>query len=136
MKIISPIFNALKFIISWLVTLIVIGLFATAIGYVLYGADLVVGIVFMIILGLVVGYFAVIIKSQRDKKKRESNIDKKIEEQKFQVTMTDIKEELKDPTSDIPQIKKALSRKPTPPKVKKVVKKPVKKANKKGKTSK
>ena len=93
--------------------------------YILYISPLIVSIPFVIILGLLMGYFGVIIKMALDKKKRESNIDEKLEKQKFNLKTTDIKKRTVDMSPKEPEVKKPVN-------VKKKVKK-AKKVKKKGK---
>ncbi len=86
MKLSQLIFKTLKLFIIGIFIVIVLGL----IGYVLYIANIFIGIAFMIVLALLTGYFGVRIKMALDKRKRESNIDEKIEKQKFHMQTADV----------------------------------------------
>ena len=89
--------------------------------FVLSTSPLIVSISFVVILGLIIGYFAVRIKLAIDKKNRESNIDEKIEKQKYEVKMTDIIEA----SEDEPE-KSTIKSDKVKDKVKNPIEKPVK----------
>lgn len=88
--------------------------------FILFTSPLIVSIPFVVILGLIIGYFAVRIKMAIDKKERESNIDEKIEKQKFEVKMTDIIEA----SEDEPE-KSTVKSDKVKDKIKKPIEKPV-----------
>jgi len=75
----------LKFMFYLVSILLVGGGLLGLIGYVLYTANLIVGLSFMIVLGVLIGYFGYKIKIKLEKKQRESNIDEKIENQDYEV---------------------------------------------------
>ncbi len=141
MKILSFLFNAVKFVIKGLFTLLALGVLLGLIGYVLSETNLIIGIIFMIILGLLIGYFAVNIKFKMDKKKRESKIDEKLEKQRFQVKMKDIKQSIElsalsspeDKQQQVNEVKKVTIKKVQLPRSKVKVKKATKKAKRKAK---
>ena len=126
-----------------LIAIIILGLIA----YVLSVAPLIIGIIFMIVLGLIGGYFGATIKLAYDRKKRETDIDKKIEKQKFHMKTEDVpRKKSKGITMD--QLKESIQKEKMGSKEKKAIKKiedvkkeikkiksvkKVKKATKKGK---
>ncbi len=86
-----------KSIFLLFVSLIVVG----GIMYILYVTPIVIGIIFVIILALIGGYFGVKIKIALEKKERERDIPGKIEDQikdkKILGGMKDFEEAMKDP---------------------------------------
>lgn len=89
MKILEGMFKVIKFILKALFSIAFLVIFFGLIGYILYTVNIIIGVIFMIILALVSGFFAVKIKVRLDKKKMESNIDVKIEKQKFNLKTKD-----------------------------------------------
>ena len=86
MKALNLLSKAIKIVGISIVGVIFIGL----IGYVVSTAPLSITIAFMVILGLLLGYFGAIMKLGYEKKKRETDIDEKIKKQEFHMKMTEV----------------------------------------------
>ena len=110
--------SIIKSIIKVFFGILFIALLVSLVGYVLYTAPLTVGIIFSIVLALISGYFGFKIKDKMDRKEMETNIDTKIQNQKYPVTMKEMEDAekvLSEPSNkalDVPKTPKITKKSP------------------------